>query len=316
MRKMKLFVVVCAVFFGLLNGCKSDEQESASPSDEQESASPNVLNIIVILDTSNRVSPERQPDQIERDIEIVKEITAQFGKIVGGEGGHIDKAETLAYKDSLTVVVPNQPGVPSIPWEIIKKLTIEDPDPPRGHVSTDGPSGIFTDLKKQVKALPDEMSRLYEFVLQHPQTGSDIYEWFQFEAKDYFDEKKRNLIICLSDGYLNFDRRIEARRREGTFMKIGELRNDPNPEQKIRNGEGLKPIGKNFSRYNVKFLMLEIAPQSERDSGIPYQQDFDIIKAYWDTWLNSMGIKEVDFMKTGRSPINKIKSFISGEDGS
>ena len=33
---MKIFVVVCAVFFSLLNGCKSDEQEAASPSDEQE----------------------------------------------------------------------------------------------------------------------------------------------------------------------------------------------------------------------------------------------------------------------------------------
>ena len=297
---MKIFIIVCAVFFSFLNGCKSGEQESALP---------NVLNIIIIVDTSNRVSPERHPDQIQRDIKIVEEIVAQFKEVVGGKKGHIAKSPERAYKDSLTVVVPNQPSVPSISWEITERLTIKD----RGSKSTHGPSGIYTILDKQVMALLDEMPRLYEFVLQHPQTGSDIYEWFQFEAEDYFDEKKRNLIICLSDGYLNFDRSIEARRREGTFMKIGELRNDPNPERKIRNGEGLKPIGKNFSPYNVKFLMLEIAPQSERDSGIPYQKDFDIIKAYWDTWLNSMGIKEVDFMKTGRSPINKIKSFISGE---
>ena len=97
-------------------------------------------------------------------------------------------------------------------------------------------------------------------------------------------------------------------------MKIGELRDDPNWRARIRDGEGLKPIGKDFSPYNVAFLMLEIAPQSERGSGIPYQQDFDIIEAYWDTWLNSMGIKDTDFLKRGSSiPNRKIESFISGE---
>lgn len=307
---MKIFIIVCAVFFSFLNGCKSGEQESASPSDEQESALPNVLNIIIILDTSNRVSPERHPDQIQRDIKIVEEIVAQFKEVVGGKKGHIAKSPERAYKDSLTVVVPNQPSVPSMSWEITERLTIKD----RGSKSTHGPSGIYTILDKQVMALLDEMPRLYEFVTQHPQTGSDIWEWFKYEAEDYFDEDKRNLIICLSDGYLNFDRSIEARRREGTFMKINELRDDPNWRAKIRDGEGLKPIGKDFSPYNVEFLMLEIAPQSQRGSGIPYQQDFDIIEAYWDTWLNSMRIKDTDFLKRGSGiPARKIESFISGK---
>ena len=114
-------------------------------------------------------------------------------------------------------------------------------------------------------ALLDEMPRLYEFVTQHPQTGSDIYEWFKYEAEPYFDKGKRNLIICLSDGYLNFDRNIEANRIPDTFMRIRELRDDPNWQHRIHNSEGLKPIGKDFSPYNVKFLMLEIAPQ--RDGG-------------------------------------------------
>ena len=309
MRKMKLFVVVCAVFFGLLNGCKSDEQEPASPSDEQESASPNVLNIVVILDTSNRISPERHPGQIERDIEIVKEITAQFEPIVKK---HINQADELAYEDSLTVIVPNQPGVPSIPWEIMEKLTI---DYPEDCDSCESYEGILKNLAQQKEVLLNKMSRLYEFAGQHRQTGSDIWEWFKYEAEDYFDEKKRNLIICLSDGYLNFDRNIEANRIPDTFMRGRELRDDPKWQQRIHNSEGLKPIGKDFSPYNVKFLMLEIAPQRDGE-GIPYQNEFDIIKAYWDTWLNAMGIKDADFMKTGRPPIKKIRSFISGEDGS
>ena len=306
MRKMTNFVVVCAVFFSLLNGCKSGEQESASPSDEQEPASPNVLNIIVILDTSNRVARERHPDQIERDIKIVEAIVAKFGKIVEK---HIGQAEELAYKDSLTVVVPNQPGVTSIPLNIMETLAIKDPEK---HRSREGEFGIFTDLKRQKQALLDEMPNLYQFVLQHPQTGSDIWEWFKYEAEDYFGKNKRNLIICLSDGYLNFDRSIEARRLPGTYMRARELREDPNWPKTIHDGEGLSPIGKDFSPLNVKFLMGEITLQGD-SSGIPYQQDFDIIKEYWATWLNSMGIQDIDFRR--RLSLQRIESFISGEDG-
>ena len=62
-------------------------------------------------------------------------------------------------------------------------------------------------------------------------------------------------------------------------MKIGELRDDPNWIARIRDGEGLKPIGKDFSRYNVRFLMLEIAPQRDRE-GIPYQNETLILSKH------------------------------------
>ena len=75
MRKMKIFVVICAVFFSLLNVNKSDGKElKSSPS--------HVLNVIVILDTSDRVSKKKHPDQMKRDIEIVEEIVTQFEEVV------------------------------------------------------------------------------------------------------------------------------------------------------------------------------------------------------------------------------------------
>lgn len=60
--------------------------------------------------------------------------------------------------------------------------------------------------------------------------------------------------------------------------------------------------------------MAEIYLRHETGSGAPYQEDFGIIKVYWETWLNAMGIKETDFIKQGR-PLQtlrrKIQSFIS-----
>ena len=289
MSKMKNFVVVCVVFFSLLNMNKSE-------------ASPNVLNIIVILDTSDRT---RHSGQIERDIEIVGDIVTEFEKVVNT---HIDESEELAYKDSLYVVVPEQPTVPS-PWRITEKLSIQDP---RGHRNL---KEIRDNLREQKEALLGKMPKLYEFVEQHRQTGSDIWEWFKSEAKGYLSKDQPNLIICLSDGYLNFDRSIEAIRIAGTYMKVSELRNDPNWKQRIHDGEGLLTVG-DFSDYNVNFLMLEIKLQTKKDSGIPYQQDFDIIKEYWKTWLNSMKIRarDSDFIKQGRPVRVKVQSFISEEN--
>ena len=163
---------------------------------------------------------------------------------------------------------------------------------------------------QQKEVLLEGMSQLYEVVAQHPQTGSDIWGWFKYEAEYHFDENQRNLIICLSDGYLNFNRNIEERRLPGTYMGVRELRDDPNWQHRIHNSEGLKPIGKDFSPYNVKFLMLEIVPQKDED-GIPYQQDFEIIKEYWGKWLNDMGIENPEFLKRGSGiPDRKINSFI------
>lgn len=294
MKNMKIFTVVCVVFFSLLNVNKSDGKETKLPSFKP-------INIVVILDTSNRVSKKKHLGQVERDIEIVEDIVTQFEKIVKA---HLSDSELIQYPHRLTLVVPEQPKVPSIPDKVIGHFTIKD----------SGKGRSWPEFQEQKKALLPAIPKLYEFVEQHKQTGSDIWEWFKYEAEDYLLADQLNLIICLSDGYLNFDKSIEVKRRKGTFMQIGKLRDDPNWKQEIHGSEGLLSTGKDFNRYNVKFLMVEINLQSEKGSGIPYQQDFEIIKEYWKIWLNTMGIKDTDFIKQGRPLKKKIESFISPEN--
>lgn len=289
---MKIVVVACIVFLTLLNASKSDGQETPAP---------HVLNIIVILDTSDRVS---HPGQIERDTKIVEKIVAQFVKVVKD---HINRSKGLAYEGSLAVVVPNQPAVPLIEWQIMEKLTIPDPK------DWNSIREMEESLEQQKNELLNAISQLYEVVVQHNQTGSDIWEWFKDEADRNI--KKGTFIICLSDGYLNFDRKFEVRRLPGTYMQVRNLRDDPNWQQRIHDGKGLQPIGDGdkFSSRNVKFLMLEIVPQKD-EYGIPYQRDFEIIKEYWKKWLNDMGIKNIEFAKKrGNLPSQWIESFISGE---
>ena len=304
MKQMKILVGIYVILFSFLNVNTSDSK-----------ASTNALNIVVILDTSDRVAKKKHPHQEKRDIAIIGEIVNEFAKTVNE---HILNSDKLEYDDYLTVVVPSQPTVvvpgqppdpPPIPLEITSRLTIEDPKDPNNPFTS--LADIQNNLEKQKQALLDELPKVYAHVQQYKQTGSDIWEWFVVEAKGYFSKDSQNLIICISDGYLDFDRSIREKRDKGTYMEVEKFRGDPDWEKKIKSSEGLSSKEKDFSSYNVKFLMTEIDLRHERDSGAPYQEDFEIIKAYWETWLNAMGIKETDFIKQGRPLRKKLQLFIA-----
>ena len=291
MTKGTIFITVCAVFFSFLNVNILGGKESKSPFKP--------FNIIVILDTSNRISKEKHPGQVERDIKIVKEIITQFNEVVKK---HIERSDRLEYHSRLEIVIPDQPSAPTIPLEITEKLIIKDQ---RDHTSI---AGIHKDLENQTKVLLDAMSKLYEFVEEHQkQTGSDIWKWFQDQAKDHLLVDHQNLIFCISDGYLDFDDYIEKNRSTDTYMQVEELRNDLDWKDNIIH---LSPIMGNLSNYNVKFLMLEIVLRRDK-KGAPYQKDFEIIREYWKTWLKSMNIESPDFIERGPHPGRKIESYFN-----
>ena len=293
MRQMKIFVAVCAVFFIFLPICKLDGQETESPMS-------NPVNIIVILDTSNRISKDKHPEQAQRDIEIVKMIVDLFGAMAKD---FIQKTEDAEYPYILTFVVPPEYGAdPKIPSGITDKLTIE-------------PAEIVPALRKQERKLIETIEDLYQIIesrelKQFP--GSDIWSWFKYQADLQKDAKNR--ILCLSDGYLNFDDDIQKDLDKGRYMQVGKLRSDPNWEKTIQN-EGLLETGRNFKGYDVKFMMIEIALKKGK-SGVPYEKDFDIIKKYWRTWLKPMEITDPEFIQSnvGIPQLKKrIQSFIFPE---
>ena len=92
-----------------------------------------------------------------------------------------------------------------------------------------------------------------------------------------------------------------------SYRQVAKLRETPNWKQKFHaEGHGLLEIGKDFSNYNVKFLMVEITHR--------HMLDLEIVKEYWQTWLKSMGIAESQFLPEQDDPeviIDTIKTFIS-----
>ena len=287
MIKMKIFVFLCMSLFIFLNVNKSDGNDSMS--------SP--VNIIVILDTSDRVSEKKNPGQVERDKEIVRSIVNLFDQLVSDHFATLKMVDPIEHPHRLTFVVPEQPGRPPIPQHIMKKLTIKDQ------------GGGKDPFIRQIKVLLEGIDELYASVIeQNKFPGTDIWKWFDDYAKYYLPDGVNNCVICLSDGYLNFDKDIEEVRTPGTYMQVKRLRGLRNWTQEF---QGLSPIDEDFS---AKFLMIEIALQKkDNDTGVEYAEDFDIIKRYWETWFNSMGIMETEFIKKGLNTDileTTIESFI------
>ena len=154
---------------------------------------------------------------------------------------------------------------------------------------------------------------LYQHVDTQDQfTGSDIWSWFRDSAEVYLKTDARNYIICLSDGYLDFNHNIQIRRPEGTYIsyrQVARLRDSLNWRQEFHAEEhSLLGIGKDFSDYTAKFLMVEITHR--------HMLDLEIVKEYWRTWLKSMGITDSQFLPAQDDPqvvIKEIKEFVSTE---
>ena len=287
-----LFIV--SILF-LAVGCTSEKSDAKDLSAQPSPKKP--VNIIVIVDTSDRVSKARNPHQIEKDLKITENIVNIFEETFVRPNLYIGSKDTLAF------VVPEQPEVPPISQKISGHLKI-------WRTSKQRAAGA-PEFKKMKENLLDALHELYQQVDKQNQfTGSDIWSWFRDSAEVYLKPDARNYIICLSDGYLDFNHNIQTNRPKRTYIsyrQVAKFRDTPNWKQKFHTEEhSLLGIGKDFSDYTAKFLMVEITHR--------HMLDLEIMKKYWQTWLKSMGITDSQFLPTQDDPqivIEKIKEFIS-----
>ncbi len=289
MEKMNVFGTVLVVFSFLIVG---NIGYTAKP-----------INIVVILDTSDRVSREENPDQVDKDLAIAKGIVDLFWELVRDEIQTQERNTWLRH--FLAFIVPEQPDTTPIRQDIIGEMKIW-PTP------TDRDRQGAPWVRRKKDKLINTINELYELVREQQEfTGSDIWKWFRASGEEYLKQDMQNYIICISDGYLDFNRSIQDRRpRRGNktsympYAQVIKFRTDP--ERFDSEGHGLLEIGKDFSAYDVKFLMVEI---TLRD-----MLDLDIIKRYWQKWLSSMGINDSEFVESQSDPEivkEKIKTFIS-----
>ena len=295
-RKIKVFAHLFVIsILVLIVGCTSDKSDAKDMSSQSLLTKP--VNIVVIVDTSDRVSKAKNPRQVEKDIRIAKNIVNIF------EERFVRPNLYIGSKDTLAFVVPEQPNVHPVQQQTLVNLKIWPT--PQQRV------GGAPEFKKMKTKLLGAIDELYQSVGKQVEfTGSDIWSWFRDSAEVYLKPEAHNYIICVSDGYLDFNHDIQIKRPKRTYIsyrQIAKLRETPNWKSKFHaEKHGLLEIGKDFSNYDVKFLMVEIAHR--------HMLDLEIVKEYWHTWLKSMGITDSDFLPTQDDPqivMERIKEFIS-----
>ena len=98
MKNTKIYATIIAAFLILIVGNNSDGQESKPPPSK-------LVNIVVILDTSDRVAKGKHPNQVDKDIEITKGLVDFYYERA--------RRKMFSTQNRLAFVVPNQPEIPS-----------------------------------------------------------------------------------------------------------------------------------------------------------------------------------------------------------
>ena len=296
MKNVFFFKSVCVVFFMFLVVWQAAGQASKNTVSTVSEA----VNIVIMLDISDRIDPSSNPhtskDQTQRDMEIIEYIADWYlNELVQKHLGQFVE-DPGRVRHELTIAIPKQPKALSIPSNITKNLIIKD--------SKTGKN--LKEFKDKRAAMLQSICELYKWK-DNPFTGADIWGWFNNYAK-YALKKDgfHNYIICLSDGYLKFNPDIEKGLVSMDIRKWrDEWKNNPEWRDKIT---PLSPIKEDFSDYNIQFMMVEIRPRDDEETGAEHPADFEIIEACWQKWLNSIGITNSEFHR--KIEIERLKEVI------
>jgi hypothetical protein len=237
------------------------------------------LNISILLDLSDRISPKINPDAQKNDKENIKTITEFFKSNMALLGAY--KA-----KGKIRVFFSPPPANPSIN-SIVSKLIID----------------CSKMDNKQRKHVYDTITGLYalnldeiynETIATSSWEGSDIWRFFKDDVRDFCVEKDttyRNILIILTDGYLYHKQSMYNNNNRFTYL-LGNTNLDvyrkQNWEQLVeQNDFGIMAERKDLSDLEV--LVLEVRAENPTK-----KIDEDILRFLWKKWFTEMNVSHYE----------------------
>lgn len=295
--------IVSILILCLIVSCKSDEKKS-NDNDVVSSVSSNVnyssdenLNVSILLDLSDRISPKLHPNPTmeiaERDVKYINSVSNAFLT-------HIKSKKVRQINDKIQLYFEPEPSNQKIN-NISSKLKFEIS---RQNASLD----LLEDIDRIYSSLPKE---IYDLAIEdNNYVGSDTWSFLKDKVEDYcIADGYRNILVILSDGYIyHKDGKIKDGNMS-TYITTKYLNNNNlkgvNWEEKYtKNKFGLIPANSDLS--NLEILVLGVNP----NKGNPYE--LEIIKKFWSDWFDEMKVAKYE-IKTAELPSNLnsvIQDFI------
>jgi len=247
---------------------------------------------------SDRINPDINPFQIDRDILCILSIVDKFKN-------NLKKKGTAFALDKIRVFFYPHPNNENLSLHV-KNLQID-----------------FSklDLKKRKEKYflidsiyAENIKKLYAVATnQSAYHGSDIWRFFKDEINDKCidsDSTYKNILIIFTDGYMYWkDTIIRDGNRysfiERKYSHVKKFRDYDNLKRKFDiENYGFIDVQKDLSDLDI--LVLEVNPSAD------HPEDFDIIKKYWEKWFIEMKVNQFKILKTdfpaNTTPI--IESFI------
>lgn len=287
----RLFIIITA--FSLVacgGGKKTDNNITTSPPEKQ-------LNISVLLDLSDRISPKINLDAQKRDIENVKTITEFFTS-------NMKRLNAFNAKGKIRVFLVPPPSNSEIN-SIVSKLNIDC-----SKMDNKGRKEIYDTLSELYTQNLDEIYK--ETIATSAWIGSDIWRFFKDDVKDFCIEKDpsyRNVLIIFTDGYLYHKQSVYNNKNHFSYLleKILSSYRKPNWKQMIeQNNFGIMTERNDLD--NLEVLVLELSAENPSN-----KIDEDIMSFVWKKWFAEMNIPRYEVYRSDL-PANtktRIENFLN-----
>ena len=286
------------MFVLLIQCCKKKEGESRP--DKTTNDVSNNLNISILLDLSDRISPTKFPNQTMeyylRDVGYINSVAEAFKN-------HLNTKRVIQADDKIQLFFDPAPFNPEIN-KISNDLKIE--------ITKDNISKEEIDKIKE--KYTSESLEIYKLAIKdNNYVGSDIWNFFKNKINDYcIEDNYRNILVVLTDGYIYFKNSKIQEGNMTTYLTPEVIRanglNKSNwSETMINKKNAFIPTNTDLS--NLEILVLGINPNTKN----AYEED--VIKAYWTNWFETMKVKRYEIHSSELpSDMDKvIETFINNK---
>lgn len=288
-----------------LGACADGEIESGPDLAAQVAAPAGQLNVTILLDLSDRVDPETNPatpSHRERDL-------AAVGAVVNAFVSEMEAKGAFAAESRIRTIFSPAPIEPDVN-EIAQGLSqdLRGMSPAAMKVVHDSLAGTYR----------SGLGRIYDAVLEQSNyVGADVWRFFKDGDAERFavdpDPDVRNVLVILTDGYAYHEDTVLREGNRTTYVTgpllVAEgLRDVASARERFDAGDyGFLDAEVNLP--NLEVLVLELDPADGHPG------DFEVLKAYWEGWFDSMGITHFVALKsdlpTNTRPL--IRDFFQNE---
>jgi hypothetical protein len=296
--KTTLKLLTLILFILATQSCKKNKDED-KPEKVTKDISNN-LNISILLDLSDRISPTKFPNQTMeyylRDVGYINSVAEAFKK-------HLSTKKVRQADDKIQLFFEPAPFNPEIN-KISNNLKIEIT---RNNISKE-------EINKIKEKYSTESLELYKLAIKdNNYVGSDTWKFFKNKIKDYcIEDNYRNILVVLTDGYIYFkDTKIQEANMT-TYLTpdvIKENRLNKSNWSETMTNQKFAFIPANTDLSNLEIIVLGINPNKNN----AYEED--VIKAYWTNWFETMKVKRYEIHST-ELPSNMdkvIEKFINNK---